>query len=56
MSRFFNPDNPIMEFIAKIFDLILFEPDLYLQLCSDPFTIGASHQRTFLCDTEDGSW
>ncbi len=23
MSRFFNPDNPIMEFIAKIFDLIL---------------------------------
>lgn len=23
MSRFFNPDNPVMEFIAKIFDLVI---------------------------------
>lgn len=53
MSRFFNPDNPIMEFIAKIFDPI--EPALYLQLCSDHHH-RCIHQRTFLCDTKDGSW
>ena len=23
MSRFFTPDNPVMEFIAKIFDLVI---------------------------------
>ncbi len=47
MSRFFNPDNPIMEFIAKIFDLILIEPDsLYLQLCSY-YHHRCIHQRTF---------
>lgn len=41
MSRFFNPDNPIMEFIAKIFDLILLNL-LFIFSCVPIITIGAS--------------
>ena len=41
MSRFFNPDNPIMELIAKIFDLILLNL-LFIFSCVPIITIGAS--------------
>ena len=41
MSRFFNPDNPIMEFIAKIFDLILLNL-IFIFSCVPIITIGAS--------------
>ena len=41
MSRFFNPDNPIMEFIAKIFDLILLNL-IFIFSCVPIITIGAA--------------
>lgn len=41
MSRFFNPDNPVMEFIAKVFDLVI--PNLiFIFSCVPIITIGAS--------------
>jgi len=47
MSRFFNPDNPIMEFIAKIFDLILLNL-LFIFSCVPIITIGASLLESFM--------
>ena len=41
MSRFFNPDNPIMEFIAKIFDLVILNL-IFIFSCVPIITIGAS--------------
>lgn len=41
MSRFFNPDNPVMEFIAKIFDLVILNL-LFIFSCVPIITIGAS--------------
>ena len=41
MSRFFNPDNPIMEFIAKIFDMILLNL-IFIFSCVPIITIGAA--------------
>ena len=52
MSRFFNPDNPIMEFIAKIFDLILLNL-IFIFSCVPIISIDHGH---VLCDTENGSW
>ena len=46
MSRFFNPDNPIMEFIAKIFDLILLNL-IFIFSCVPIITIGASTSALF---------
>ena len=41
MSRFFNPDNPVMEFIAKIFDLVILNL-IFIISCVPIITIGAS--------------
>lgn len=41
MSRFFNPDNPVMEFIAKIFDLVILNL-IFIFSCVPVITIGAS--------------
>lgn len=41
MSRFFNPDNPVMEFIAKIFDLVILN-QIFIFSCVPIITIGAS--------------
>ena len=41
MSRFFNPDNPVMEFIAKIFDLVILNLT-FIFSCVPIITIGAS--------------
>ena len=41
MSRFFNPDNPVMEFIAKIFDLVILDL-IFIFSCVPIITIGAS--------------
>lgn len=41
MSRFFNPDNPVMEFIAKIFDLVILNL-IFIFSCVLIITIGAS--------------
>ena len=41
MSRFFNPDNPFMEFIAKIFDLVILNL-IFIFSCVPIITIGAS--------------
>ena len=41
MSRFFNPDNPVMEFIAKIFDLVILNL-IFIFSCVPIITIGAS--------------
>ena len=41
MSRFFNPDNPVMEFIAKIFDLVILNL-IFIFSCVTIITIGAS--------------
>lgn len=41
MSRFFNPDNPVMEFIAKIFDLVILNL-ISIFSCVPIITIGAS--------------
>ena len=41
MSRFFNPDNPVVEFIAKIFDLVILNL-IFIFSCVPIITIGAS--------------
>ena len=41
MSRFFNPDNPIMEFIAKVVDLVILNL-IFIFSCVPIITIGAS--------------
>ena len=41
MNRFFNPDNPVMEFIAKIFDLVILNL-IFIFSCVPIITIGAS--------------
>ena len=41
MSRLFNPDNPVMEFIAKIFDLVILNL-IFIFSCVPIITIGAS--------------
>lgn len=41
MSRFFNPDNPVMEFIAKIFDLVILNL-IFIFSCVPIITIGTS--------------
>lgn len=41
MSRFFNPDNPVMEFIAKVFDLVILNL-IFIFSCVPIITIGAS--------------
>ena len=41
MSRFFNPDNPVMEFIAKIFDLVILNL-IFIFSCVPIITIGAA--------------
>ena len=41
MSRFFTPDNPVMEFIAKIFDLVI-QNQIFIFSCVPIITIGAS--------------
>ena len=41
MSRFFTPDNPVMEFIAKIFDLVILNL-IFIFSCVPIITIGAS--------------
>ena len=41
MSRFFNHDNPVMEFIAKIFDLVILNL-IFIFSCVPIITIGAS--------------
>lgn len=41
MSRFFNPDNPVMEFIAKIFDLVILNL-IFIFSCVPIITIDAS--------------
>ena len=41
MSRFFNPDNPVMEFIAEIFDLVILDL-IFIFSCVPIITIGAS--------------
>lgn len=41
MSRFFNPDNPVMEFIAKIFDLVILNL-IFIFSCVPIITISAS--------------
>lgn len=41
MSRFFNTDNPVMEFIAKIFDLVILNL-IFIFSCVPIITIGAS--------------
>ena len=41
MSRFFNPDTPVMEFIAKIFDLVILNL-IFIFSCVPIITIGAS--------------
>ena len=41
MSRFFNPENPVMEFIAKIFDLVILNL-IFIFSCVPIITIGAS--------------
>ena len=41
MSRFLNPDNPVMEFIAKIFDLVIINL-IFIFSCVPIITIGAS--------------
>lgn len=41
MSRFLNPDNPVMEFIAKIFDLVILNL-IFIFSCVPIITIGAS--------------
>ena len=41
MSRFFNPYNPVMEFIAKIFDLVILNL-IFIFSCVPIITIGAS--------------
>lgn len=41
MSRFFNPDNPVMEFIAKIFDLVILNL-IFIFSCVPIIIIGAS--------------
>ncbi len=41
MSRFFSPDNPVMEFIAKIFDLVVLNL-IFIFSCVPIITIGAS--------------
>ena len=41
MSRFFNPDNPVMEFIAKVFDLVILTL-IFIFSCVPIITIGAS--------------
>ena len=41
MSRFFSPDNPVMEFIAKIFDLVVLNL-IFIFSCVPVITIGAS--------------
>lgn len=41
MSRFFTPDSPVMEFIAKIFDLVILNL-IFIFSCVPIITIGAS--------------
>lgn len=41
MSRFFNPDNPVMEFIAKVFDLVILNL-IFIFSCVPIITIVAS--------------
>lgn len=41
MSRFFTPNNPVMEFIAKIFDLVILNL-IFIFSCVPIITIGAS--------------
>ena len=41
MSRFFNPDNPVMDFIAKVFDLVILNL-IFIFSCVPIITIGAS--------------
>ena len=41
MSRFFTPDNHVMEFIAKIFDLVILNL-IFIFSCVPIITIGAS--------------
>ena len=41
MSRFFTSDNPVMEFIAKIFDLVILNL-IFIFSCVPIITIGAS--------------
>ena len=41
MSRFFNTDNPVMEFIAKVFDLVILNL-IFIFSCVPIITIGAS--------------
>lgn len=41
MSRFFTPDNPVMEFIAKIFDLVILNL-IFIFSCVPIIIIGAS--------------
>lgn len=41
MNRLFNPDNPIMQFISKIFDLIVLNL-IFIFSCVPVITIGAS--------------
>ena len=41
MSNFFSPDNPVMEFIAKIFDLVVLNL-IFIFSCVPIVTIGAS--------------
>lgn len=41
MNRLFNPDNPVMQFISKIFDLIVLNL-IFIISCIPVITIGAS--------------
>lgn len=41
MNRLFNPDNPVMQFISKIFDLVILNL-LFILSCIPVITIGAS--------------
>ena len=41
MNRLFNPDNPVMQFISKIFDLVILNL-IFIFSCVPIITVGAS--------------
>lgn len=41
MNRLFNPDNPVMQFISKIFDLVILNL-IFILSCIPVVTVGAS--------------
>ena len=47
MSRFFNPYNPVMEFIAKIFDLVILNLIFIFRAWHDPAGLAAYPDLAF---------